>query len=305
MKEFRIGIVSSDPNGWHTGQLLAAATKVARAEVLNPLDATVRVGGLDTGVWFGSERAGAFAAILLRGLHEEGLADFQLEAYRIVEDTVPIVVNRVGPILTALDKGRTTYLLDRAGVRTPPTVITQRESEAQEAVRRFGEAVVKPLYGSLGEDIVRAKADPEGRRTVAQMVRRFGAVYVQRFEPPGGRDIRAFVVGGEVVAAIYRVAREGEWITNVFRGATAEPIRLSAEMSALAVKAAKVVGLDYTGVDLIETSEGPTVIEVNGTPSWMGVDAAWHRSMAEEVIGFVRRKVLERMRADPAFGAAA
>lgn len=300
-RNLRIGIVTSDPGGWHSSQLLVAANKAARADALDPLDLSVRIDGTGAAVWFEGEPLSAFDALVLRGLNNDGLPDFQLETYRLLEHLVPVVVNRVGPILTALDKCRTSFLLRQAGLPTPPTVVTQRQDEAETAIARFGEAVLKPLYGSLGEDLVRVRPGPEAGEQVARMLSAHGAVYVQRFEPPGGRDIRAFVVGGEVVAAIYRVAKEGEWITNVFRGASAKPITLSPAIAALCVKAAEVVGLDYTGVDVIETGEGPTILEVNGTPSWMGIDAAWNRSMAEEIVGLVIRRVLALRRTGRAY----
>ncbi len=296
-RDLRIGIVTSDPDGWHSRQLLQAAGRVALAQTLNPLDVSVRVDGEGAGVWLADEPASAYDALILRGLNNDGLPDFQLESYRLLENQVPVVVNRVGPILAALDKCRTSYLLRRAGVPTPPTLVTQRLEEAEDAVAAFGVAVLKPLYGSLGEDIVRVQVGQEARATLSHMLTTFGAIYVQRFEPPGGRDIRAFVVGDRVVAAVYRVAQQGEWITNVFRGATTEPVDLAPEVAALCIKAARVIGLDYTGVDVIETPDGPTILEVNGTPSWMGVEQAWQRSIAADIVAHVVRKVLARRRA--------
>jgi ribosomal protein S6--L-glutamate ligase len=293
--DLRIGIITGDADGWHTGQLFQAANRVARARIVDPLDLSLHVDEDGASVWFGAERAEVFDALLLRGLNDDGLTDLQLEGYRLVEGQVPVVVNRVGPILTALDKARTSFMLRRAGLSTPPTLITQRQEEAETAVGRYGEAVLKPLYGSLGEDLVRVVPGPAASEQIKQMLASFGAVYVQRFEPPGGRDIRAFVVGGRVVPAIYRVAKQGQWITSVYRGASTERVELPAEVQSLCVKAAAVIGLDYTGVDVIETPSGPSVLEVNGTPSWMGVDATWQRSMAEEIVNHVVRRVeLER-----------
>lgn len=291
MNDLRIGIVTGDADGWHTRQLVAAARRVAQAAVVDPLDLALHVDDHGAKVWFGSEPAEAFDALILRGLNDDGLADLQLEGFSLLEAQVPVVVNRVRSVLTALDKARTSFLLRQAGLPTPLTLVTQRQAEAEAAVERFGEAVLKPLYGSLGEDLVRVVPGEAAREQIRRMLDAFGAVYVQRFEPPGGRDIRAFVVGGRVVAAIYRVARQGQWITSVYRGAATEPVQLPAAVQDLCVQAAAVVGLDYTGVDVIETAAGPSVLEVNGTPSWMGVDAAWQRSMAEEIIGHVVRRV--------------
>lgn len=290
-KELRIGVVTSDPTGWHSSRLLDAAGEIGRAEALSPLDVSVHVDAQGAEVWFGNEQASRFNALLLRGLDNEGLPDFQLEAYRLMEESVPVTINRVGPVLTALDKCRSSFMLHKAGLPTPDTVVTQRPEVAVRAVREFGVAVLKPLYGSLGEDIVRVTPGREASDVIARMLRDFGVIYVQRFLGPGGRDIRAFVIGGRVVAAIYRVAREGEWITNVFQGARSERANLSPSMAALAVGAARAVDLDYTGVDIIEGPDGPAVIEVNGTPSWMGVEEAWNLNIAREIVGLAARRV--------------
>lgn len=289
--DVRIGIVASDASGWHTGRLLRAAQKAARAEILDPRDLALHIDADGAAVWFGAESADVFDALLLRGLSNAGLTDLQLEGYRLVEGQVPVVVNRVGPILTALDKARTSFLLRKAGLPTPPTLITQHQDEAEAAVERYGEAVLKPLYGSLGEGIARVVPGAEAADHIRRLLSALGAVYVQKFVGPGGRDIRGFVVGGRVAAAIHRVAKEGEWITNVFQGAKTEPADLSDDLRTLCVKAAAVIGLDYTGVDMIETADGPTILEVNGTPSWMGVDRTCNRDMAEEIVGHVLRKV--------------
>lgn len=293
-RRLRIGVVTGDGEGWHTNQLLRAVNAVGRGEVVSPLCVSVRIDGRGAAVTFGDELASSFDALLLRGLDNQGLPDFQLEAYRLLEDSVPVTVNRVGPILTALDKCRTSFVLCQAGLPTPPMVVTQRQDEAEAAVAEYGEAVLKPLYGSLGEDIVRVTPGTEANEHIKRMLRSLGAVYVQQFLPPGGRDIRAFVVGNRVVAAIYRVAREGEWLTNVFLGSHTEPVELSPELAALAVRAAAVVGLDYTGVDIIEGPAGPMVLEVNGTPSWQGVDEAWQSDMAVEIVAMVVAKISRR-----------
>lgn len=286
-RAFRIGIVTSDHGGWHSQRLFAAASRVAEAAMLDPLDLSVRVNGQGAGVYLAEKPAEYFDALILRGLNEEGLPDFQLDALRMAEDSVPVVVNRVEGVLTALDKARSGYLLRRAGLPTPPTVVTQRLAVAEAAVKGYGEAVLKPLYGSLGESIVRVTDTPEGKEQVAEMLDRYGAIVVQRFEPPGGEDVRAFVVGDTVIAAIRRRAPAGEWITNVSRGATVEMFSLPPEQAALCVQATRVVGLDYTGVDLIETPAGPTIIEVNGSPSGEGVESASGVSVAEAIVAHV------------------
>jgi ribosomal protein S6--L-glutamate ligase len=151
----------------------------------------------------------------------------------------------------------------------------------------WGRAVAKPLFGSLGLGIELLTDTMSSRRRIPELLQSFGAVYLQEYVPNTGRDIRAFVVGVEVAASIVRVAAPGQWRTNVHQGGTPEMCELDATMRTMAVGAAQAVGLDYTGVDLMEGPNGPCVLEVNGNPLWRGVLAATGRNMAEDIVARV------------------
>ncbi len=120
----------------------------------------------------------------------------------------------------------------------------------------LGEAVAKPLAGSLGDGVERVRDDEEGRGSVRARVARDGAMYLQAFVPHPGRDLRVFVVGGRARAAIERHAPPGEWRTNVVRGGRTEPAAPGGATLAVAEAAARALGLDYAGVDLVPTGEG-------------------------------------------------
>ena len=142
----------------------------------------------------------------------------------------------------------------------------------------------------------RLEGSPNARRRAAERVERDGAVYLQAYIPHPGRDLRVFVVGGVVRAAIVRHAPQGEWRTNVAGGGRAGPARCSEAVKEAAEEAASALGLDYAGVDLVEGPAGPTVLEVNGNPSWQGILEATGLDMSEAIADHVLARALRRRR---------
>ena len=185
----------------------------------------------------------------------------------------------------------------KAGRSTPPAAVVQTPQDADEALDALGEAVLKPIAGSLGDGVARARPDDAGRALVRERLAREGAVYLQAYVPHPGRDARVFVVGGRTRAAVERIAPEGEWRTNLGGGARAEPIECSPALRRVAETAADALGLDYAGVDVVAGPFGPTVIEVNGNPSWRGILEATGRDMAEEIAEHVLGRALRRREA--------
>jgi ribosomal protein S6--L-glutamate ligase len=294
----RIGVVTAWPEiDWHSRRLLEACGRRCAAIPLDPaaLGAWVGARGLDPSA--GGHALSVDALVLARGLGRSGDPDVQFELYRILEEGGALVVNRLGPLLSAQDKFRTSWLLWRAGVPTPPAAVAQTAEDAEAALQTLGTAVAKPIAGSLGDGVERLSADPAGRDAVREKVARDHGVYLQAYVPHPGRDLRAFVVGGKVRGAIERIAPEGEWRTNVSIGGRSEAFRCTAPVGAIAVAATAALGLDYAGVDLVLGPGGPTVIEVNGNPSWRGIQEATGLDMAEVIADHVLGRALRRRRA--------
>lgn len=299
MKRFiRIGIVTAWPeDDWHSERLLAACERRCEATTIDPAALSAVVG--EEGV---SVEAGAVpirdleAFILMRGLGRAGDPDVQFEIYRALEESGALVVNRLGPLLSAQDKFRTSWLLTRAGVPTPPAAVVQTAEAAARALGSMGEAVLKPLAGSLGEGVERLAPDAAGQRRAADRAERDGAIYLQAYVPHPGRDLRVFVVGDVARAAMVRCAQRGEWRTNVAGGGRAEPAECTAAVREVAEAAAAALGLDYAGIDLVDGPGGPTVIEVNGNPSWQGMLEATGLDMAEAIADHVLGRALLRRR---------
>ncbi len=291
----RIGIVTAWPeDDWHSRRLLDACQKRCHATAVDPalLAAAVGPDGLVPSA--GGVPLEVDALILARGLGRSGDPDVQFELYRALEEAGTVVVNRLDPLLAAQDKFRTSWLLSRAGVPTPPAVVAQTPGDAEAALVALRDGVAKPIAGSLGDGVERLRSDAAGRLAVREKVARDHGVYLQAYVPHPGRDLRVFVVGGTARAAITRTAPPGEGRTNVAVGGQAEAIDCPAEVRAIAEAAADVLGLDYAGVDLVPGPEGPMVIEVNGNPSWQGIQEATGLDMAEVIADHVLARALRR-----------
>jgi RimK family alpha-L-glutamate ligase len=191
-----------------------------------------------------------------------------------------------------VDKFYTTALLHEAGLPTPDTIVCESMTDAMAAVREFGDAVIKPIFGSMGHGLVRV-SDPDVAFRVTRSLEQIKSVfYVQRAVDHGGRDVRAFVVGGRVLGAIERAAADGDWRANVARGASAHPKDLPSEWAQLAVRAAGIVGADYAGVDLIQARDGSVfVLEVNGIPGWQGLQQATGIDVAGAIVDRLEGRV--------------
>jgi len=182
----------------------------------------------------------------------------------------------------AVNRYRMTCELVRAGLPVPPTAITEDLDEAAAAVERFGTAVLKPLFTSKGRGMRRLEPSRELRGELeAHRDAGLGPFYLQRFVKHPGRDLGVAVLDGMCIGAYWRVARHDQWMTTILSGGCYEKAEISADLAAMAVAAARHFGLIFTGVDLIEDSDGRfNVLEVSafggfrGLLNGCGVDAA-------------------------------
>jgi RimK family alpha-L-glutamate ligase len=198
---------------------------------------------------------------------------FRVDALHRLEDRGTRVVNSPRTIERTVDKLWTSALLEQCGIPTPETVVCDDVEEAFAAYRTLGDVIVKPLFGSMGLGMVRVSDEEMAYRVFRTIEQIRGVYYLQRTVDHEGSDIRAFVLGGRVIAAIER--RAPGWRTNLARGGTARTIALPDPLAVLAVRAASAVGADYAGVDLLTSRDGKTyVLEVNGIPGWRGLQEA-------------------------------
>jgi RimK family alpha-L-glutamate ligase len=231
-----------------------------------------------------------FARIIPSGTLEQII--FRVDALHWIEERGIPVVNSPRAIERAVDKFYTDALLREAGLPTPETVVCENMADAMEAVRRIGDVVIKPIFGSMGQGLVRV-SDPDIAFRVLKSLDQVRSVfYIQRYIDHGDRDIRAFVVSGRVLGAIERRAPAGDWRTNVARGAEARAIELPDEWAELALGAAAAIGADYAGVDLLPSRDGEVfVLEVNGIPGWEGLQQATGLDVAGALVDHLELKV--------------
>ena len=296
----QIGIVVTDPLDWTAQALLASCSKKGMNPFfLNFSDLCATVNG---GQSFRCRDVNLLdlSALIIRDLGRQGVADvsFRFEALLALQERGVAVINPPQAIARAANKYATSRALQDAGVATPRTLATTSQREAARALHEFKKAVSKPLFGYKGRDIFLLEDGvPEDLARLQAIIESEGMAYLQEFIPlERPRDIRAFVVAGELQGAIYRIAPPGQWIANLARGGTAAPCPLSRELGDLAVSAARAVGAVYCGVDLLESADGLKVIEVNGTPSGKGIFQALGVDVTEAIAGHVHQNCYLRGR---------
>jgi len=288
----RVAIVG-EGHGWHVAELQRALESRGHQCVVTPIRGMVA----RIGVWPPLSSRDVplddvdvvLVRIIPRGSLEQTI--FRMDALHLVEARGVYVVNRAKAIERTVDKYYTSGVLELAGVPTPRTVICERSSDALEAFAALGgDVVIKPLFGSMGLGMVRVQHEEVAYRVFKALEIERAVYYVQEFIPHSGRDIRAFVVGGRVLAAMERLT-EG-WRTNVARGARTRPVRLSPEQETLCLRAAQAVGAEYAGVDLLVADDGsPYVLEVNGIPGWKGLQTTTALDIAKEIVIYLENRV--------------
>jgi ribosomal protein S6--L-glutamate ligase len=195
--------------------------------------------------------------------------------------------NSSDAISRSRDKLQSLQLLSRAGVALPTTSFAHSTQDIDGLLEVVGgpPVVVKLLEGTQGLGVVLAETRKAAESVITAFRQMDANILVQQFvKEAAGTDIRAFVIGGKVVAAMKRRGAPGEFRSNLHRGGTAEPVKLTPKERATAVRAAKTMGLGIAGVDMLPTEEGPMVLEVNSSPGLEGIEAASGVDVADLII---------------------
>jgi RimK family alpha-L-glutamate ligase len=291
-------VILSARTGWHTDELCRALGERGHVGVVLPYEGLVaQVGGSEDPPLRSANVPILDADVVLARIIPGGSLEqiiFRVDALHWIENRGVLVVNAPRAIERSVDKFYTTALLRDAGLPSPETVVCESVSEAMTAIRRMGDVVIKPIFGSLGHGMVRVSDPDVALRVIRSLDQTRPVFYVQRAIDHGGRDIRVFVVGGRVLGAIERRAPDGDWRTNVARGGSAHPFDLPSSWAELAVRAAAAIGADYAGVDLLPSRDGDVyVLEVNGIPGWEGLQKATGVDVAGAIVGQVESRLRE------------
>ena len=264
--------ILSRGRGWHTADLTRALEQRGHAACILPIDAMIaRVGDRPRLAVHDAALEG-FDAVLLRIIPKGSLEQiiFRVDVLHRLERLGVCVLNTARVIERTVDKFYTSTLLEEAGLETPRVVVAECLDDAMAAFQSMGDVIVKPLFGSNGRGIVRVSDEEIAYRVFRALELERAVYYVQEALPHDGRDLRVFVVGTRVVGAIWRSAET--WRTNLARGARAETAELPRAWEDLSLAAARAVGAEYAGVDLLPTATGQLhVLEVNGIPGWRGL----------------------------------
>jgi len=234
------------------------------------------------------------AALIVRPIGRGSLEEiiFRMDLLHRLRRLGLYILNPPHAIERSVDKYHALSLLEEAGLPVPRTVVTERASEALRAFYELGgDVVVKPIFGSRGIGSTRVSDPDVAERIFRALEFHHQVIYLQEFIPHGNYDLRVFVLGGRVLAAMRRISNL--WKTNVSLGAKPAPYTPSKEIRDLAVKAAEVVGCEVSGVDILESNKGPLVVELNSQPGWRGLQSVTSINIAEEIIKYVISRVRE------------
>src|SRR5437588_649664 len=289
----RIVILSRRPELYSTRVLVEACRKRCHpVRVLDTLQFDIRVSKRNPELFYQGEPVGPLDAVIPR--IGASITFFGLAVVRQFEMMGVYCVNESQAIARSRDKLRCLQILSRHDIGLPPTVYTRQADHVGACIDRVEgpPVVVKLLEGTQGIGVVLAESAPAASSVIEAFHGLDQNILIQKFiKEAKGSDIRALVVGKRVVAAMRRKAVTGEFRSNMHRGGKATTVRLPAEYRKTALAAARVLGLRVAGVDMIESDEGPMVMEVNSSPGLEGIQKTTGVDVAEAVIEHIEREV--------------
>jgi len=289
----RIVILSRQPALYSTRVLVEAAKKRGhQVRVLDTLQFDIRVSKQNPELFYQGEPVGPVDAVIPR--IGASITFFGLAVVRQFEMMGVYCVNESQAIARSRDKLRCLQILSRHDIGLPPTVYTRQAEHVPGCIDRVEgpPVVVKLLEGTQGIGVVLAETTPAASSVIEAFHGLDQNILIQKFiKEAKGSDIRALVVGRKVVAAMKRKAVAGEFRSNIHRGGKATTVRLPAEYRKMALAAARVLGLRVAGVDMIESDEGPMVMEVNSSPGLEGIQKTTGVDAAAAIIEHIERDV--------------
>ncbi|HUP19164.1 MAG TPA: RimK family alpha-L-glutamate ligase [Gemmatimonadota bacterium] len=268
----------------------AAASRGHAAAVVDPVACVPTVSGRGLELFHRGERLGEVDGLVPR-VGRVGTAHTLAVAGHLEAMGVP-TVNPVRAVADARDKLRALQLLAGGGTVVPRTALASPAGGLDAALERVGgvPVVLKLLHGTQGVGVILAESRPAVEATLDTLWALDRDVLLQEFVSESrGRDVRVFIVDGAVVAAMRRWAREGEWRSNVHRGARVEPVDLEPAYERVALDAVRILGLGVAGVDLLEGRDVPIVLEVNPSPGFEGLERATGADVAGRIVEYAER----------------
>lgn len=288
----KIAILATNPHLYSHQRLKAAGQEAGHeVSIINPLHCYMNVAASCPKVHYrGGEPLPAYDAVIPR--IGASITYYGTAVLRHMETMGMYTVNESIAISRSRDKFRSLQLLARKGIPMPLTSFAQSPDDTEDLIRMVGGAplVIKLLEGTQGKGVILADSHQSAVSIINAFKEMSANILVQEFiEESRGTDIRCFVIGDKVVAAMKRQAKEGEFRANVHQGGKAMKVKLSPQERAIAVAAAKTMGLKVAGVDLIRSHHGPLVLEINSSPGLEGVEKTTHVNIAGKIIHFIEK----------------
>jgi len=290
----KLAILSRAPRSYSTRRLRAAAAERGHlVKVLNTLRFAIDLSGDEPDLHFRGRPLSSYDAVLPR--IGASITYFGTAVVRQFEQMDVYTPNTANGIANARDKLRAIQILSRHQIAMPATAFVRDRADVIPAIELVGGApvVIKLLEGTQGIGVILAPDVKVAEAIIETLHSTKQNVLIQRFIAESrGRDIRALVVGDRVVAAMRRVAQGDEFRSNVHRGGRVEAVELDSRFEETAVRAAQIMGLRVAGVDMLESHEGPMVMEVNSSPGLEGIESATRLDVAGAIIDHIADQVV-------------
>jgi len=287
----KIAILSRSPSLYSTSRLVEAAKQRGHeARVINPLKCYMNITAHRPEIYYRQERLDGFDAVIPRigaSITFYGLAvlrQFEMMGVYCLNESVAIGRSR--------DKLRSLQLLSRKGIGMPVTAFAHSPDDTRNVIELVKGAplVLKLLEGTQGVGVVMAETNKAAESVIEAFRGLKANILVQEFiEEAGGTDIRCLVVGERVIASMKRTARDGEFKSNLHRGGTVSAIKLTPQERSTAIRSARILGLNFAGVDILRSNHGSVVMEVNSSPGLQGIEECTHKDVAGRVIEFIEK----------------
>jgi ribosomal protein S6--L-glutamate ligase len=291
--KMKLGILSCSPKCYSTRRLREAAEQRGHvAKVLNTLKFAIDLRQGEPDLYLRSKQLGHYDALLPR--IGASITYFGTAVLRQFEQMDVFCANTAAGVANSRDKLRSLQILSRHQIGIPETTFVRDKRDVLPAIDRVGGApvIIKLLEGTQGVGVVLAESAKVAEAIIETLQSAKQNVLIQKFVAESkGRDVRAFVVGDQVVAAMRRVAQGQEFRSNVHRGGITEAIELDDNYRETAIRAAQIMGLRVAGVDMLEGIDGPQVMEINSSPGLEGIETCTQLDIAGSIIDFISAQV--------------
>ena len=289
----KIGILSCNPKCYSTRRLLEAAQqREHEAKVLDTVKFAIDLRRGEPDLFYKQNHLADYDAVLPR--IGSSITYFGTAVVRQFEQMDVFTANSSAGISNSRDKLRSLQILSRHHIGIPETTFVRDKKDVLPAIERVGGApvVIKLIEGTQGIGVLLAESVKSAEAIIELLQSQRQNVLIQKFVAESkGRDIRAFVVGDQVVAAMRRVAQGQEFRSNVHRGGLTEPVLLDEDYCLTAIRSAQIMGLRVAGVDMLEGKDGPQIMEVNSSPGLEGIERCTQLDIAGAVIDYMAAQV--------------